>query len=179
MLKGNKIHLRPVTSADVGDRYIGWMNDPEVTRYLEVRFSAQTRETIAAFVQKMSGKADEPFFAICLNESGEHLGNIKLGPINPHHRTADVSLFIGEKGWWGKGIASEAIALVTRHAFEDLKLNKLKAGSYSNNEGSARAFERCGWVREGLQRSQAISEGKEVDVILLGIRAADFGGKRK
>jgi len=173
-LQGARIYLRPVAVTDVGARYLRWMNDPEVTQYLEVRFSPQTIDSIRDYVVAMAAKNDEPFFAMCLNESGEHIGNIKLGPINSHHRTADLSLVIGEKPWWGKGIASEAIGLVTRHAFETLGLRKLKAGCYAGNEGSAKAFERCGWTREGLQRGQALSEGRETDVILLGILERDY-----
>jgi len=176
MLTGERIHLRPVTLDDVTDRYVRWMNDAEVTRFLEVRWAKQTAETIRAYVQQLLSKSDEPFFAICVNGTGEHLGNIKLGPINPHHRTADVSLVIGEKAWWGKGIATEAIRLVTAHAFDELGLRKLKAGCYAENLGSAHAFERCGWRREGLQRAQAICDGKETDVILLGIRAGEHRG---
>ena len=38
---------------------------------------------------------------------------------------------------------------------------------------AARAFERCGFVREGLLRGQVFCDGKEEDLILLGRRAAD------
>jgi ribosomal-protein-alanine N-acetyltransferase len=173
-LQGKRIHLRPVALTDVNERYHRWMNDSDVTRFLEVRFSPQSMDDVRQYVEKISSKKDEPFFAICLNETGEHIGNIKLGPINQHHRNADVSLVIGEKNHWGKGYAAEAIGLVTRYAFEKLGLNKLKAGCYGENEGSARAFEKNGWQREGLQRGHVLCDGKETDVILLGIRAKDF-----
>ncbi len=159
MLRGKRIYLRPVTLEDVTDRYRSWLNDPEVNRFLETRFYPQELEDIRRFVSTLGGKSDEPFFAICLNESGRHIGNIKLGPINPHHRSADVSLLIGEKDCWGRGYATEAIALISNHAIEDLHLNKLKAGCYALNEGSARAFEKCGWQREGLLRSQVFYAG--------------------
>lgn len=176
MIKGKRIHLRKISLSDVGPRYHAWLNDPEVNRYLETRFSSQTLEDISAFVRKMLEKSDEHLFAICLNDSDEHIGNIKLGPINAHHRSADVSLLIGEKKQWGKGYAAEAIGLVTRHAFETLKLNKLRAGCYAPNEGSARAFEKCGYKREGLLKGQVFCDGEETDVITLGIRAAEFKG---
>ncbi|MDZ4677670.1 MAG: GNAT family protein [Oligoflexia bacterium] len=173
-LLGEKLYLRPVALSDVGERYHRWMNDPEVTKFLEVRFSPQSLNDVRSYVEKMISKKDEPFFAICVNETHEHIGNIKLGPINPHHKSADVSLVIGEKSAWGKGFASEAIGLVTEYAFKKLALNKLKAGCYSENEGSARAFEKCGWQREGLLRGQAICDGKETDVVLLGIKFSDY-----
>jgi len=173
-MRGKQIYLRPVRLSDVNERYVRWMNDPEVVRSLEVRLQPQSLESVYAYVASLLGKNFEPFFAICTIDGDEHIGNIKVGPINEFHRSADVSLVIGEKNWWGKGIASEAIGLITAHAFRDLGLNKLKAGCYSDNEGSARAFERNGWRREGLLRSQVLRDGNALDVILLGITADDF-----
>ena len=83
------------------------------------------------------------------------------------------------KPYWGKGYATEAISLISQFAFNTLNLNKLEAGCYANNIGSARAFEKCGYQREGLLRSHVISDQKEVDVILLGITAADFAKDAK
>lgn len=174
-ISGKNIYLRLLQTSDVSDAYVRWLGDPEVNRYLETRFQPQTHASIMEFVKAKLGSKTELLFAICLAADDRHIGNIKLGPINEHHRSADVSLFIGEKAEWGKGYAGEAISLVTKHAFTRLKLNKLKAGCYGANQGSARAFERCGYVREGLLRGQVFSEGKEDDVILLGLRAADYG----
>ena len=174
ILSGKRIYLRGVRQTDVNENYCAWLNDPEVNQFLETRFSAQSIESISAFVRCHEGHGDEPFFAICLSATDEHIGNIKLGPINWHHRNADVSLLIGNKSCWGKGYATEAIGLVTRYAFEDLKLNKLQCGAYATNAGSARAFEKCGYQREGLLRGYALHNDVEVDVVLFGIRAKEF-----
>lgn len=178
VVTGPRIHLREVRLTDVTDRYYRWMNDPEVNRYLETRYVPQSHETIAEFVRNMAGRSDEPFFAICTNNTGDHIGNIKIGPINWRHRYADVSLLIGEKEFWGKGYASEAIALVTRFGFEVINLNKLEAGCYAENEGSARAFEKCGYAREGLSRGHFFFEGRPTDCIRLGLLAAQYFERR-
>lgn len=107
-------------------------------------------------------------------DDNSHIGNIKLGPINWYHRNADVSLFIGEKYLWGQGYAREAIQLVTDFAFQTLNLNKLKAGCYAENLGSAKAFEKCGYEREGLLKGHIIDRGQEIDIILLGLRGKKY-----
>jgi [ribosomal protein S5]-alanine N-acetyltransferase len=169
-----RIYLREVRKSDVNERYYNWLNDPVINQYLETRFLPRSIDNILSYVNEMDAKADEPFFAICLKDNDEHIGNIKLGPINWFHRRAAISLLIGEKKYWGKGYATDAISLVTKFGFETLNLNKLSAGCYSNNIGSARAFEKCGYVREGVIRSYAIVNNKELDCFLYGLRAEEF-----
>ena len=45
---------------------------------------------------------------------------------------------------------------------------KLTAGVYAPNIGCIRAFERAGFMREGIRRSQCQFENSRVDVVLLG-----------
>ena len=168
-IEGRCIYLREVRLSDVSDRYCRWLNDPEVNQYLETRHAKQSLKSIKRYVESKIEKKDEIFLAICLKADGKHIGNIKLGPINPFHRFADVSLFIGEKDCWGMGIATEAISLLAKFAFDELHLNKLAAGCYAGNIGSARAFENAGFRREGLEKSKWFSGGRYVDGILLGL----------
>jgi [ribosomal protein S5]-alanine N-acetyltransferase len=177
-LSGERIYLREVRLSDVNERYYSWLNDPEIYQYLETRFIPRSLENIAEFVKRMDGKENEPFFAICLRENDLHIGNIKLGPINWRHRSADISLLIGDKECWGKGFASEAVQVITDYGFRILNLNKVKAGCYDNNIGSAKAFEKNGYVREGLLREQFISQGKKIDMIILGMTATDYWGRK-
>ncbi|MFH1877230.1 MAG: GNAT family protein [Candidatus Omnitrophota bacterium] len=168
-IEGANIYLRDVSLGDVNDVYLGWMNDPEVTRYLEARFSEHTLESIRDYVEKMASKEDEVFLAICEKDSRKHIGNIKLGPIERNHKFAYISLVIGDKAFWGKGIASEAIGLMVKIAFDKYDLNKLLAGCYACNRGSARAFEKNGFKVEGVEKRRWLSGGEYVDGITLGL----------
>lgn len=174
-LEGERIYLRDVRETDVNDKYYSWLDDPAVNKYLETRFEHQSKEKILNFVKNLAGNENEHFFAICIKENDEHIGNIKLGPINNHHKNADISLFIGEKAFWGKGIASEAIRVITKYGFLTLALNKLKAGAYASNLGSINAFKKNGYKQEALLREHVFSDGKFEDVVLLGITRKDFG----
>lgn len=178
ILRSDRLTLRAVTLDDVGPAYQAWLADPAVNRYLETRHAEQTLDKIAAFVKKMQDKPDEFFWAICVTVEDRHIGNIKLGPVNPHHQRADVSLFIGDKAYWGQGYAGEAIGLVTDHAFRDLKLQKLCAGAYTPNIASIAAFEHQGWTREGQQKNHGLIDGESLDSILLGITQADWAAQR-
>lgn len=168
-IEGERLYLRGVTLADVNEKYLGWMNDPTVTQFLESRFYPHSMESLHQFVSAMQNDRHSLFLAIVLKDGDRHIGNIKLGSINWIHRFAEIGLLIGEKDCWGKGYATEAIQLLTTFAFNTLNLHHLTAGCYAENMGSAKAFLKAGWVQEGLRKSYFYSNGKYVDEILLGI----------
>lgn len=167
-LLGERIYLREVRPSDVNDTYYRWMNDPEITQYLESRFYPNSTEALQEYVKDFQGNKDNIFFAIVLKENHMHIGNIKIGPINWFHRLADIGVMLGEKDSWGKGYASEAISLLSEHAFRTLNLHKLTAGCYKPNEGSLRAFEKAGFETEGVRKEHCFFNGKYVDAVLLG-----------
>lgn len=166
VLHGERLTLRPLTVADATDRYASWMNDPRINQYLESRFSDHTVADLRRFVEAMIISERDFIFAMETEQDG-HIGNIKLGGVDWFHRYGDVGLLIGEEDCWGKGFATEAISLVTRFGFETLGLHKITAGCYGTNMGSARAFLKSGWVKEGVRRSHYRTESGYVDSILL------------
>jgi ribosomal-protein-alanine N-acetyltransferase len=173
------VTIRPITMQDVTPTYVAWLQDAEVNQYLETRFSPQSLDTVGAFVARMTASKDEFLFAICVGPEARHVGNIKVGPVIAHHNVADVSLFIGDRTVWGRGVATKAIALITAYAFDVLKLRKLAAGAYAPNAGSAKAFERAGYRQEGLRRQHYVMDGTPVDLLEFGLCADDITKDRK
>ena len=168
-MEGDRILLRSVSLDDVNAAYQSWMNDPEVVRYTESRFFAHTLESIQEYVQSVQLDSSSVFLAIVEKSSGQHIGNVKIGHINPVHRSADVGIIIGEKACWGKGYAPEALRLVATLARDSLKLHKLWAGIYATNTGSIQAFAKAGFVSEGRFASHWLEEGRFVDGIQMGL----------
>jgi len=146
---GHGIKLRPVTLDDCTPHYVAWLNDRDVTRFLETRHSPQTLDTVKAFVASMIASKDSHLLAIIEASTGRHIGNVKLGPINPHHLYADISYFIGAKDCWRKGYGQEAVKAATWYGFTKLKLMSIRAGAYQKNEGSIRLLKRVGFKERG------------------------------
>jgi RimJ/RimL family protein N-acetyltransferase/methionyl-tRNA formyltransferase len=159
-IEGKKVTLRTLTLADCNERYLDWLNDPDVNRYLETRFQIQTQETIRAYAKAMESSANDYLFAIEENEGGTHIGNCKIGAINWHHRNADISYFIGQKGLWGKGLATEAIRLATDFAIKKLGLYHIRAGAYEANIGSIKALRKAGYAFDGIWNGQLLDGDK-------------------
>ncbi|MBP2316822.1 GNAT family N-acetyltransferase [Azospirillum soli] len=162
-----RLVLRALTDNDVGPAYLGWLTDPDVVRHLEVRFSDCSGEAVRRFIASTNASNDSLLCGITLRNDGKHIGNIKLGPVNPWHRRAELGLVIGDRTEWGKGYATEAIALITEHAFTVLGLEKVTAGCYSGNEGSRRAFVTAGYSEVGRIPRHWLCDGQWQDNVIL------------
>ncbi|MCH9000554.1 MAG: GNAT family N-acetyltransferase [Proteobacteria bacterium] len=173
-LEGARVALRPVTAADVGPLYLGWLNDPEINRFLESRHRESSEDSVRAFVDRVTARDGDYLFAIRLAPDGRHIGNVRLGPIRAEHRLAELSLYIGDRAAWGRGYGGETVALVTRFAFEALHLNKTIGRSYAANEASIRAFLRAGYRQEGRLRAHYLLDGKPMDLVVMGCTAGDY-----
>jgi [ribosomal protein S5]-alanine N-acetyltransferase len=155
-LTGRRVSLRPISLDDCTERYVDWLRDPEVNQYLETRWVEQTLDSVRTFVSAVGRDPWSHLMAITDAETGRHIGNIKIGPIRAHHNCADLSYFIGDRDFWGRGYATEAIQLAIRLGFERLGLHRLQAGTYATNVGGARALEKAGFVRDAVLHQQLL-----------------------
>ena len=142
-------------------KYQKWMNDPEVHKYTEQRYKKHSLKDIKKFVKEKNKSKTEFLFGIFLkkNKILNHIGNIKLGPINFIHLTAEISYFLGEKDLWEKGYTTMAIKKIINIARKK-KLKKLKAGLYEMNKGSKKVLEKNGFILEGEFKSEVIYNKK-------------------
>jgi RimJ/RimL family protein N-acetyltransferase len=73
-----------------------------------------------------------------------------------------------------RGFAAEAITLVQRYMFGELRYHKCEAEVYAYNIASTRLHERVGFRREGVLREHEYFAGRHVDVVLFGMTAQEF-----
>lgn len=159
--RSERIHLRELRHSDVTDRYLSWFSDDDVTRFLEVR-DLKYNEVIEYMDY---GRKTGTYFmyAICVNENNLHIGNLKIGPISNRHNLSDMVTVIGDKTYWGKGLATESIKLGVKIAFDIYKIRKLSASMYSDNIGSVKSYIKAGWFEEARLKAHGIIDGKIVD----------------
>ena len=161
--------LRELSSSDITEEYVEWLNDTEINQFLESRFTRQDINSVESYIRKMAASEIDYLFGIFDKADAKHIGNIKLGPVSTCHRRAEIGLIIGDKQKWGKGYATEAITLVSEFAFYQIDLLKLTAGCYESNLGSKRAFEKVGYCVEGFVRSCVETRSGREGVWRLGL----------
>lgn len=174
LVVGPRLQLRPMRPSDARGAYAVWMNDPEVTRFLECRFQRYGQRDLEQYILQQRNDPLVFFMAIEESYSSRHIGNLKIGPRVPVHETAEMGLLIGDSSCWGKGYATEAIALATEYAFTRLSIRKLTAGSYLENEASIHAFLKNGFVRECILKEHVTDQGVASDVALFRLLRSEW-----
>ncbi len=79
-----------------------------------------------------------------------------------NRRSAEIGYWLGA-AYWGRGIATEAVALVTDWAFHAHRLLRIFAQPFAGNLASRRVLEKAGYQLEGTMRCSAVKDGEVRD----------------
>ncbi|HPN84399.1 MAG TPA: GNAT family N-acetyltransferase [Victivallales bacterium] len=176
IIKTKRLTIRDIEVSDISDEYIAWLNNPEVNKFLEVRFSQQNRQTVENYIRsKLSDTKASKHFGV-YDKGGKRLvGTVTLPSIKWKHLSSDISFVIGHPEAQGKGYATEAVHGVIYYCFKCCGLVKLWAGYYDGHEGSAKVLRKNGFREEGRIVKELIDfRGVRVDHVLVGLLAEDF-----
>lgn len=163
-LEGRDIALRPFVASDIGEHYIGWLNDPQVVRFSNQRLRQHDRASSERYLASFHG-TDNLFAAIVRKTDGALLGTM-TAYVARHHGTVDVGLMVGERSAWGQGIGQDAWNTLCEWLLgPQAGLRKLTAGAARPNTAMLRIMERFGMQLEAVRREQEIIEGQAVDLL--------------
>ena len=176
-MAGKQIYLRPLKRTDLNQRYLGWLNDAQVTRYMESGTFPSTSEDLDRFYQEVTGSRNQVLLAIIDTKSNQHIGNVKLGPIHWVHRSATFGILIGDKKYWGKGIGLEATRLMVEYGFTRLNLRRIDLGVFADHDSAVRCYERAGFKVEGRMRQALFRDGEYKDRLWMGLLRAEYHPK--
>jgi RimJ/RimL family protein N-acetyltransferase len=143
LIKGERIYLKILTVEYATEKYSNWLNDPETTIWLETKKT--TVDCLKSYIQQKFDALNCLFFGIFLKTNNEHIGNVKLEPIDWKAKTSMLGILIGEKRFWGKDIASEVYKYLLRWAFDELGLESITASVYKQAIKSISAGEKVGF----------------------------------
>jgi ribosomal-protein-alanine N-acetyltransferase len=108
-----------------------------------------TDEQFDAYLKRLDSPADCPLL-VCERRSGRIAGAINISCIvRGHFQSAFLGFWIGQP-FARRGYMSEALPLVVRYAFDDLKLHRLEANIQPENAPSLALVRKCGFAKEGF-----------------------------
>jgi RimJ/RimL family protein N-acetyltransferase len=172
--EGKRIRLRAVEPSDV-EFFLRWNLDSERARNLDFIWPPQSEIALRAWVEEQARRKLEgdAFRWMIVNENGQTIGSIDTHHCSPHDGTFSYALDIDPQER-GKGYAVEAILLVLKYYFEELRYQKVTVPVHADNPSSIRLHEKLGFQVEGRFRRAFFTRGQYVDVIWYGLTIEEF-----
>lgn len=138
-----QVYLRPLTLTDA-EIACKWRNNPKIWGYTKHRAEQPvTTEKEREWIAKVTARPNERRFAICLQRSGQYIGNVQL--IDIRDSSAHYHIFIGEEKFWGKGIALQATQQILKYAFEVLNLQTVMLDVHHKNQAALALYRKTGF----------------------------------
>lgn len=175
-LKGEKVFVRPLAASDF-PLIAGWLNDPKVTHFM---FYGQLPTTLAQVEKMMMDQVashSNVVFAVCDIATERPIGFAGLYDLHLTAQKAEFRVLIGEADFWGKGYGTEVTELLTFYGFDRLNLHKVSLGFTHENKGAARAYEKAGYVHEGILRDDIYRNGRFYDSVKMSLLREEYYAK--
>lgn len=177
MLETSRIILRLLEERDLPLR-VKWVNDPGICSMLMFDYPLSLAKTQAWFHQTVLDPT-KVHFSVVDRATEVVIGMTGLLDITPKHQRAQFYITIGEKDYWGKGIAGEVIGAVTEYGYNELNLNRIYLYTLPGNGRARKVYERNGFVREGVLRQHYYCVGQFQDLTVHSMLRIDWLAQRQ
>ena len=116
------------------------------------------------FISAILSANENKTFAFAITTEGKVIGSIGVfRQGNIHRLTAELGYYIAEE-YWGKGIMTKAVKQICNYVFDNSDILRIYAEPFAFNAASCRVLEKAGFQYEGTLRSNAIKNGKVIDM---------------
>jgi [ribosomal protein S5]-alanine N-acetyltransferase len=102
------------------------------------------------------------------------VGQVRLHQVEPANRRARLAIGLFAPELFDHGYGTEATRLVLRHAFDGLGLHRVDLRVLDVNTRAIRCYEKCGFVREGVERASVRVGGAWVSDVLMSILEDEY-----
>lgn len=175
--QGLKVRLRGIEPSDA-DTFFRWNTETSRGQRLDFLWPPVSRECIREWVNEQARKKlEEDSFHWVI----ETLDHVPVGTIKAHNCDSRVGTFSQAfdiaSEHRRKGFAKEAIWIVLRYYFRELRYQKVLNAVYEYNTESILLHEKLGFTKEGQLRRQVFSDGKYYDKLLFGMTLEEFDAR--
>lgn len=116
------------------------------------------------YISLMLDDDENATFAFAVTPGGKAIGSISVfRQGNIHRQNAELGYNLAEK-YWGKGIMTDAVKLLCDYVFTHTDIIRIYAEPFAYNTASCRVLEKTGFQCEGTLRSNAVKNGKVLDM---------------
>ena len=164
--------LDPEQVQDYAERSCRWVNNSEINQFLG-REGTTMENTLKWYRTRPSEIETDRTFAIWVNET--HVGNCGIHTIDAVNGHACLGILIGDVSLHNKGIGTQTMTALCKHAFIDLGLRKLWLHVVGHNMRGIRCYQKCGFVEVGRKRDHYFRAGELRDEVTMELHSDSFG----
>lgn len=172
---GERIKIRKLRLSDAEEIY-RHVKDKEVVRWTLRIPHPYPKDGAAKFIRKTHYNIKQKkgyAFGIILKETDTLIGIVGLSNLDWENKNATLGYWLA-KGYWGKGLMTEAVNLILKFGFEKLKLHRIQSSLFEKNIASKKVLEKCGFRSEGVFRETRFRYGKWHDELRYGILKSEY-----
>ena len=160
-MKQQSVQIRPLSLSD-SSQLAQLANNKRIFDNVRDHFPFPYKEKHAeSFIKRTLEENPRQNFGI--DYQGELCGVIGLIlQEDVYRKSAEIGFWIGEP-FWGKGIGTQAVQLITAYGFNELNLVRIYAGAFEYNHGSMKVLEKNGFKKEGILIKAALKNGQFYD----------------
>ena len=126
------------------------------------------------FISAMLSADENETFAFAIMVDDKVVGSIGIfRQGNIHRQTAELGYYIAEE-YWSKGIMTEAVKQICEYVFAKSDIIRIYAEPFAYNIASCRVLEKVGFQYEGTLRSNAVKNGKVIDMEMYSLLKAEI-----
>lgn len=177
-IKGDLIDLVCLNEEIVEkSNWYNWFNDEENMKYMQKHYYPNTKALqLEFFKNEIVNNPKKLQLGILHKKDGVLIGTISLNDIDFLNRKCGTGALIGETKYQKLVYWVEATKLLIKHAFEQLNMNKICAGSLSKEvvQILIRVFN---FKEEGIKKREIYKNGKYNDIYLIGLSRERYFGK--
>lgn len=139
-------------------------NNPKVAAFLLDRFPhPYTLEDAVKWIATKQNQNPLINFAIAETGNNKVIGGIGLEfQQDIYCKTPLLGYWLSEQ-YWGQGMVTEAVQLITTYAFSNLEVICIHARVLSKNPASMRVLEKAGYVKQGILQQSVIKNDEILD----------------
>jgi len=89
-------------------------------------------------------------------------------------KKAEMRIIIGNSDFRGRGYGTEMTEMINFYGFDRLNLHRIYLGVTAENKGGVHAYEKAGYVREGLLKDDVYRNSQYYDAVRMAILRDDY-----
>ncbi len=175
MITGKLTTLRAIEREDL-DAIWRWSNDAAAMYFWAEPYKTTSREELEGRGLGVPGGRSHWLLITTHDDEGRELaiGRIGYVDLERRNRHTEIAIMIGERDYWGRGYGSDALIAYLGYLFHEMNLHKVWLRVESFNPRAQRAYEKCGFQRDGVFREHTYLGGQYHDSIIMSLTEDEY-----